>query len=200
MAALVIWMMSLTISTCITILSAAAQRPEIHMMVTAVVTLTMAVVAVQAYRQLLSQNASRSALAASTSRYVGLVWIWAATAMLFTYEFILSWREAWTFVVGLLLVGGLCVAVAWMFDRDDVAGKDDETMISIARKLNLAQIVGMLAVVAGLVADGKFVPMAHKTLRDDWAANNIFFFGALAIALIGAYALINDQKREQAHS
>ncbi len=200
MAALVIWMMSLTISTCITILSAAAQRPEIHMMVTAVVTLTMAVVAVQAYRQLLTEHATRSALAASTSRYVGLVWIWAATAMLFTYEFILSWREAWTFVIGLLLVGGLCVAVAWMFDKDDAAGKDDETMLSIARKLNLVQIVGMLIVVAGLVADGKFVPMAHKTLHDDWAANNIFFFGALAIALIGAYAMINDQKREQART
>ena len=51
MAELVIWMMSLTLGTCIAILSAAAQRPEIHLMVTAVVTLTLAIVAVQADRQ-----------------------------------------------------------------------------------------------------------------------------------------------------
>ena len=200
MAELVIWMMSLTLGTCITILSAAAQRPEIHLMVTAVVTLTLAIVAVQADRQLRGAGANRSAIAASTSRYIGLVWIWAACALLFTYEFILTWRESWSFVIGLIVVGALCLAVAWMFDKDAAAAKEDETLLGLGRTLTFALMVGMLLAVIGLVADNKFFPLANKTLRDDWAANNVFIFGALAVALIGAQALIADQKREQAGS
>ena len=200
MAALVIWMMSLTLGTCITILSAAAQRPEIHLMVTALVSLTLALVAVQADRQLRGAGANRSAIAASTSRHMALVWIWAACALLFTYEFILSWRESWAFITGLLVVGALCLVVAWMFDKDAAAGHEDETLLGLAHTLTLALMVGMLITVIGLVADNKFLPLATKAVREDWAANNIFFFGALAVALIGAQALLADQKREKTAS
>ena len=200
MASLVIWMTAFTIGTCVSVLSAATGNHGLHLGVTAIVTLSIAVVAVQTHRQLMMQNAKRSALAATTSRYIGLVWIWAACAILITYEFILTWRETWQFVIGLAIIGGLCIGLAMMFDRDADAGKEDETMLSLGRTLNLLQMVGMLMAVIGLVADGKFLFTARGALRSDWAANNIFFFGAIAVALIGAHALITEKKLEQARS
>ena len=154
----------------------------------------------QAHRQLMAQSASRSTLAASTSRYIGLVWVWAGSAILVTYEFILTWKEAMPFIVGLMVVGGLCLGLAIVFDRHSQAGTEDETMLNLSRTLNLLQMVGMLIAVVGLIADGKFRFVADGTLRADWAANNIFFFGALAVALIGAQALISEKKLEQTHS
>ena len=200
MAALVIWMIAFTIATCITVISAASHNATLHMCITALITLAIAIVAVQAHRQLMAQSASRSTLAASTSRYIGLVWVWAGSAILVTYEFILTWKEAMPFIVGLMVVGGLCLGLAIVFDRHSQAGTDDETMLNLSRTLNLLQMVGMLIAVVGLIADGKFRFIADGTLRADWAANNIFFFGALAVALIGAQALISEKKLEQAHS
>jgi hypothetical protein len=46
----------------------------------------------------------------------------------------------------------------------------------------------MIAVVVGLLIDGKMTRFLVPRYGD-WAANNIFFFGALAIGAISAYAL-----------
>jgi positive regulator of sigma E activity len=194
MSSLFIWMSALTISLCATILSAAAGMPALHMSVTALVTLAIAIVAVQAYRALATQRTSRSALAANTARYIGLVWIWAGIAIFVTYSFILSnWREWGQFSGGTLFVGCMCLALAVMFQRDADEGHDDESILKVARLLNVVQIVGMLIAAIGLVADHKF-DFGMSATRPDWAANNIFFFGALAIACIGAHSIASDKK------
>jgi hypothetical protein len=46
----------------------------------------------------------------------------------------------------------------------------------------------MLAVVAGMLIDGKMTRFLTPRYTD-WAANNIFFCGAVAVAAICAYAL-----------
>lgn len=197
MPAIIIWMTSFTIATCSTVLSAASHAYTFHLCVTATVTLAIAVMAVQAHRQLMAEGGSRSALAASTSRYIGMIWIWAACAVLITYQFILTWREALPFVFGLMVVGAGCLCLAIMFDREAAVGREDETMLGLGRTLNTIQMVGMLIAVIGLVADGKFGAGAKLVQRPDWAANNIFFFGALAVALVGAQALISETKRPE---
>lgn len=193
MTSLVVWMMALTISLCLTILSAAAGQPSVHMGVTALVTLAVAIVAVQADRALVGTSL-RSARAANTARYTGLGWIWAGTAIFVTYQFIIrSWPEWPLFTVGLLVVGGLSIILASVLQRDADAGRDDDSVLKLARLLNVVQIVGMLIAAIGLVADHKFT-FGASTLRPDWAANNILFFGAVAIACIGVHALAADTR------
>lgn len=193
MTSLIVWMLAFTISLCVTILSAAAGMPHVHMGVTALITLAIAIVAVQSYRNLAAMNGNRSALAASTSRFIALVWIWAGVAILFTYQYILIWREWWQFSAGLLLVGGLCFALSILFKRDAAAGKEDESILKISRQLNVVQVAGMLIAAIGLVADNKF-NFSGSAARPDWAANNIFFFGALAVACIGVHALASESR------
>ena len=194
MSSLIVWMLALTVSLCATILSAAAGVPHVHMAVTGIVTLAIAIVAVQAHRGLASTNASRSALAASTARFIGLVWLWAGIAIVFTYNFVFAhWHEWPQFSAGLMIIGCMCMTLSVMFQRDADEGRDDESILKVSRLLNVIQIVGMLIAAIGLVADHKF-DFGASTARVDWAANNIFFFGALAIACIGVHAIAAEQK------
>lgn len=199
MTSIIVWMLAFTISLCLTILSAAAGNVALHMGATALVTLAIAIVAVQSDRQL-EGPAVRSARAASTARFTALCWIWSGTAIFVTYNFILrNWPEWWQFSIGLLLVGGLTFLLAMVFERDAIAGREDESLLKIARTLNVIQIVGMLAAAIGLIADHKFL-FGFGPLRPDWAGNDIMFFGAIAVACIGVHALAADQRRSRAAS
>jgi hypothetical protein len=193
MVSVLIWFTAFTIALVVTVLSAASDNHALHLGVTAIVSLGIAIVGVQSYRTLAQSGASRSALASSTARTVGLVWIWAALALVLTYQFILVWREAITFTIGLLIIGGLCFGLSVMFRKDAEAGHEDEAMLKFARILNVIVMVGMAITMIGLVADGKFVFIKSVTAQD-WAANNIFFFGAFAVACLSAHAMIAEDK------
>jgi len=195
MNSMIIWMGALTISLCATILSAASGAALLHLTVTALVTLAIAIVAVQSDRQI-GGPAVRSVRAATTARYTALGWIWAGIAIFVTYSFILrSWPEWWQVSIGLLAVGALSLILAQVFDRDAKAEREDESLLKLSRLLNVLQIVGMLAAAVGLVLDRKFT-FGASTIRPDWAANNILFFGAIAIACIGVHALAADTRLE----
>jgi len=189
-SSLVIWMVTLTISVCAIILSAAAGKPEIHMAMTAFVSTAMALLAIRENRQLIGEGASRSEVAASTARYMGLVWVWGALGLLVTYFFILKWREWAYFFAGFAALGTLCLLIAATLDRDAKKGTDDETMMKIGRALSWGQLVGMLITMIGLIVDGKMTRFLNPAKFGDWAANNIFFFGALALAAISLNALM----------
>lgn len=194
MVSMLIWLTAFTIALIITVLSAAADYHVLHLAVTALVSLGIAIVGVQSYRTQAQNGANRSALASSTARSVGLVWIWAALALFLTYQFILQWREANTFTIGLLIIGGLCFGLSVMFRKDAEAGHEDEVMLKFARILNVIVMVGMAITMIGLVADGKFLFIKSAT-RQDWAANNIFFFGAFAVACLSAHAMIAEDRK-----
>jgi hypothetical protein len=200
MVALVIWMLAFTISICLSVVGVALDMSYLQMGATALVTLAIAIVAVQTHRGLSANGASRSALAANTARHIGLVWGWAAAAILIIYSFLLVWREAWVFTIGLSLVSAMCLGLSQIFERDAAAGREDATMLSLGRALNALQIVGMILAMVGLIADRKF-GLVPDVSRADWAANNIFFFGALAVAAIGFHSWSADRKlAEQARS
>lgn len=194
MISIILWMLALTISLCLTILSAAAGNVALHMGATALITLAIAIVAVQTDRQL-EGPALRSLRAASTARFTALGWIWAGTAIFVTYNFILrNWPEWWQFSIGLLLVGGLTLLLSMVFERDAQASREDESLLRIARTLNVIQIVGMLIAAIGLVVDHKFL-FGFGSVRPDWAGNDIMFFGAVGVACIGVHALAAETRR-----
>jgi hypothetical protein len=180
-------MITLTVSVCAIILSAAIGAPVLHMAMTGSVSLVCALFAIRERRALQSAGASPSAIASATARYMGLVWVWGALGLLVTYFFILRWPEWWSFFIGFAAIGVLCLFFAATLERDAKAGRDDETMLSLGRYLAIGQLIGMGITVFGLAIDPdkELLSTAHP----DWAANNIFLFGALALAAITAHAL-----------
>jgi hypothetical protein len=163
-----------------------------HMAVTAIVCVGFVLLAIFDRNKRIKNGSSEPALASATAVSVALVWAWAGLSMLVTYQLFLSWHEWWQYVLAGVGVAALSLAFASMMSKDAAAGRQDDTLLGIARYLTIAQFVGMLIAIAGMIIDKK---MPRNPAEPDWAANAIFFFGAAALAVISANALWGPQPR-----
>lgn len=181
-----LWVVALAAGTAAVTVAAAKSGQGGHMAVTAVVCLIFILLAVWERRRVVAAGGGEPALASTTANSMALVWAWAALSMLFTYRFVLSWHEWWQYVLAGGAVAGLCLFFASMMSKDATAGRQDNTLLSIARYLTIGQLVGMAIAMIGMIIDKK---MPRDPSEPDWAANAIFFFGAAALAAISANAL-----------
>lgn len=194
MTSMFIWMLGIALGIAILVVSAAAGQPLTHMAASALISLVIAIIAIRENRTLHATGASNATVASSTARHMGFVWVWGALSLLVTYFFILKWHEWLHFFLAFAVAGALCLFIARTLDRDSRAGREDETMMTVARYLTIAQLVGMVVTVVGLIVDGKMT--RYLTPRfTDWAANNIFFFGAVALAAISLNALMTSKSK-----
>jgi len=181
-----LWAASLTLGVAAVVLSAAAGMPGLHMVLTALAGLGFAAMAILERRRLVAAGSSEPAVASATASAMGVVWGWAALSLLLTYVFVLTWGEWWQYVLGAGVIAFLCFFFAATLARDAKEGREDATMLSLARYLALGQLVGMIIAMIGLIADAK---MPRDPQEPDWAASALFFFGAASLAAISAYAL-----------
>jgi hypothetical protein len=139
---------------------------------------------------------------ATTMRHIALVFTWGAIAMAATYGTgILTWREWWQFMLAFVVLAGLSLFVSSALAQDGAAGKDDASSLRLARILALVLVVAMPIVMAGLALhDGRALKLGGKMANffteagqrpnwQDWGANSVFFFGALAAAALAWSAL-----------
>lgn len=182
-----IWLwLSVLVAGVVAISYAATIGQTAHLLVAASVSAVFVVLALVDRSRRVGRGSSEPALAGATASSMALVWAWAGLSMLVTYQLFLSWHEWWQYVLAGVGVAALSLGFAWMMSKDDAAGRRDETMLNIARYLTIGQFVGMLVAIVGMIIDGK---MPRDPSEPDWAANGIFFFGAVALAVISANAL-----------
>lgn len=201
---MIFWTLTIGISVSLLVITAAAKAsmPHMayaHMLIAAAVSITFALVAIREMRSMSEGAASEAALGAATARFSGVVWTWGALGLLATYSVgIMYWNEWWHFFLAFAAAAVLSLGFARMLQRDADAGKQDEAILKLSRYAGILQLVGMIIVVLGLLIDGKMVRFLVPR-HTDWAGNNIFFFGALALAAISAYSLrLNKPKQQQA--
>jgi hypothetical protein len=182
------WLFALAAAICATILAAAANEPALQLAAVAVVCVVITLIAARDHQKLRDTGAPISAVASSTARYLALVWAWAALSILITYVFIIDkhWAEWWQFFIGFAFAAIASIAFAVLLDRDRASGRDDATLVKAGRVLLQAQVFGMALGIVSLFVDHKF---PRDAIHADWAGSNIFFFGALAIAVISLDAL-----------
>ena len=96
------------------------------------------------------------------------------------------WPEWWQFFLGMAIAAVASIVFSNTLDRDGEAGHVDQSVMKIGRILVMLQLAGCVLGMLSLVWEGKF-PIDAAQPR--WAANNILFFGALAIAAISLNAL-----------
>lgn len=180
------WASALAIGVAATVLGAVADAPGVHMALTAAAALGLAALAVVQRRRLLAAGASEPALSGATATAMAVVWGWAALSLLITYVFVSTWGEWWQYVLGAGVVALVCLFFSATLSRDASAGREDATILNLARYLTIGQLAGMVIAMIGLIADAK---MPRDPSKPDWAASAIFFFGAAALAAISADAL-----------
>lgn len=193
MSSLTAWMIALTLSICAIILTAAVNSPGLHMLASGVVSVAFALTAINEHRALTAAGASRSEIGSSTARNTGLVWAWGALGILVTYAAILvnRWPEWPQFFIGFVIAAAASLVFSNMLNRDTEAGKIDNSVMAVGKALVALQLIAVILAVISMFFDGKF---PRPVNYPDWAACNIFFFGAIAIAAISANALLADRK------
>ena len=159
-----------------------ADLAYVHMAIAACVSIFMALAAVRELRQP-ELAANPELLASAGSRYLGVIWTWGALALIVTYAFVLQWREWWHFSLVFIALAGACLFLAATLRKDAESGADDDTMFKLARILIRVHFGAAILTVIGLLADGKMVRFLVPR-HQDWAAQNIFFFGAIALGII----------------
>lgn len=157
-----------------------------------IVNLILVASGIASRRALSAAGAPRSAVESTTARTMGLIWLWGAAALVLVYVLVLSWREWPHFSAAFAGAGLLSLGFSALLARDAAKGKEDETMLRLGRYLCIGQLFGMMATLIGLVVDpDKEILFATDV---DWAGNGIFLFGAMALALISAHALIDGKR------
>ena len=191
---MIAWMLAIGVSVAALVISAAARPGNVtmayaHLAIAAGISIFFALTAIRELGASAAAGESRTALAAKSARFMGLVWTWAALVIVVTYGTgVLSWKEWMSHFFGMFGVGGVCLAVASTLGKSASAGKDDETMLTIARYLTIIQLVGMVILMLGFLIDGQMKRFLDEQFTD-WPAKNVMFFGAMAIAAISGAAL-----------
>lgn len=189
MASMVIWMLGIGLSVAALVLAAALKHFYVHMVLAAIIGLFIAFVSHQDVRRVETGPMGGQRGIEVALRHMGFVWVWGALGLLATYAFgILTWREWWQFCIGFMLLAGLCLFLASTMGRDAETGVADVLLTKVARGFAIFILVAMIITMVGLLIDGKmwryFTRVGQRPGSQDWGANNIFFFGALAQALI----------------
>ncbi len=183
------WAISIGASTIALVLAAAGKATDIrlgyaHLAIAAAVAIYFALLAIRSNRELSAAGTAPALVASNSAKYMGYVWAWAAINLGVTYGTgVLVWREWLVFTVVSLVIGALCVFFSVTLKKDVEEGRSDDTMLKVGRTLAIIQLVGMVIAMVGLLIDGKMTRFLNPKYTD-WAASNIFFFGAMAIAAI----------------
>lgn len=188
------WIFALALGLGAAITTVLANQPGVHMAVTAAIAAMYVARGILVHRTETARGASRSAIASTNASSMGLVWLWGGIALLVIYTGILTWREWWQFALAFLIAGAISMGFSWLLARDVAAGKDDETMLKLARNFAWLQLAGMVATMAGLLIDPDKRFLIVRERWEDWAANSIFFFGAAALAVLSVYALKMEKR------
>lgn len=189
---MILWTLSIGASVALLILTAALRVEGVlyaylHMAICAAMSAVFIAAALTTARSDAQRGIAPQEISAGLARHMGFVWAWGALALAATYATgIVSWKE-WP---GFLAVF-VCLAGVSLFLSNRLSDGEDSSWFTVGRYLAGVQFVGMVIVMAGLLIESKMT----RFLKDqgfgwqDWAANNYFFFGALALAVISFYGL-----------
>lgn len=172
--------------------AASASEPLALLAAAAIANLLLVAVGTSERRSLGAAGAAKSLIESRTARNMGLIWLWGAAALVLVYTTVMSWREWTHFSAAFVGAGLLCLGFSALLAKDARQGREDATLLRLGRYFAVAQLAGMVATLIGLAVDpDKEILYATD---NDWAGNGIFLFGALALALVSAHALIDARR------
>jgi hypothetical protein len=204
MGSMIIWTLGIGLSAAALVLTAAMKQFYLHMALAAIISVLIALASYTEARAAGAPSAGNEQAISISLRHMGLVWTWGALGLFVTYAFnILNWREWWQFFIAFSLLAGLSLFLSATLRKDTESGVVDPVLTKVARGFALFILVAMIITMVGLLIDGKmwrFTTIAGlRRGSQDWAANNIFFFGALALAAISVNVVkLTSERRAKA--
>lgn len=130
----------------------------------------------------LEDNVEKSASAVRRNgRLAALIYAWGAAAMFAMYSLSeLSWRHSWQYGLGMAVLGiGITIYIYWL--------RAKAKPIFPPLSLTLLHAGAAAAGLTFLIGTGKL-----NTVKSDWAANEVFLWGGLAIIVLCVLSVITQ--------
>src|SRR5690349_4073716 len=153
MQSVVAWVLILGLGLAGVVYAADTREPLALLGTAAFVNLMLVAVGLSERRKLIAAGAAASKIESVTARYMGLIWIWGAGALVLVYTLVLKWREWPLFSAFFAGAGLLCFAFAALLAKDAANGKDDPTLLRLGRYMAIGQLAGMIVTMIGLAID-----------------------------------------------
>jgi len=191
MASMIIWLLGIGLSVAVLVVMAAMKQFYVHMAIAAAAGLLLATASYAEVRAVATSPAGNERAVGASLRHMGFVWVWGALGLLATYASgVLAWREWLSFFAAFVALAALSLILSATLRKEAASGTTDPMLIKVARGFSIFILVAMIITMVGLLIDGKmwrfFTVPGQKPGSQDWGANNFFFFGAFALALISA--------------
>lgn len=190
---MVLWMATIAVSVSLLAVTAAVGLAmpvfaTVHLLVAGMVATVMALLALREAREIAHGGETRGLVAASLTRHMGLLWAWGALVLIITYGTgILAWSGWWQYFLTFMVFSGLCLFLSKVLAEDHEAGRPDERMLRVALALGVATLFAVV-IAAGAIGFGRLAG-AHPAEATIWAADHVFVFGGLAMAVVASFLL-----------
>jgi len=197
---LIIWLATIAISVSLLVILTGAEMPFVHAFVCVAVNAVFVFMASRENGIWQARGASEAEVAVLNARYIAIVWAWAALAIAAMYILVLDWHEWWRFVVGFAAAAVASLVLVSLISKAEGDPARVAKYLNFARWLTWGQLIGMIALVVGLVLDSKMDKLGIMPLGprgnppQDWGASNVFFFGGLALAALSWLAITYGKK------
>lgn len=196
-SSMVVWTFSLALGISLLAITAVLPSIWLHTLLCALICLVIAILAVRENEAAIATETEVYKRSATNARFMGVVWTWGAVTLTLTYGLILHWQEWWHFALPFGAAALLCLCFSNLLQKG-ASDTTAERALKISQFLAIVQLVGAAAAMVGLFIDGKLpfisgmpslIEGHYRAGAKDWAANNIFFFGAVALVVISAVAI-----------
>lgn len=119
---------------------------------------------------------------------MAVAFVWGAIAMFAVYSLSgLRWQHGWQYGAGMALFSAFAYIFGLMLERSGPARH--RQLLKSGLQLTMLQGIAAIAGLVFLIGSGKL-----ETFRPDWAANQIFLWGGLAIVGLSAIAVTTQRK------
>lgn len=123
------------------------------------------------------------------ARLIAIVYMWGAVALMAIYYLTrLNWYHAWQYAAGMALISAGIFAYVHVLGRQGSLLRQP-VALQLVEALTALQVIAAAGGLGFLLGTGKLM-----TRKDDWAANDVFLMGGLAIIVLSVHALLSQQR------
>ena len=190
MISMMIWVLALAGSIVAVCFAVAFDAQSAHLSATAFVSFGMVAAAIHEHRTAELAGATPYRLAATASRYMGVLWCWNALSAFAVYSFLLDWPYWLPIVVAMFLACGVCLFVAIVLDREDSSVSPDRWAPVLVTAMAKSQFT-VSAVLLGMMFAARQSSDVGFGGAHRWVALNLILCTAAALLTLTGYLIMN---------
>lgn len=197
MTVIIAWVVGVGVNVSLLALLAWTQSYYLHLIIAAAIPTAIAQSLYNPPPGLGPTAADPASKAADGLRHMAGLWSWGALALIVIYaSSILTWREYGRFVIVFTMLASACLVLATQVVKAEDKPAENATLLNGIRIGAIVSCVGLAIVAVGLlIHDGRAFRLGGKVINgqlpvtqregwQDWAGNQIFFYGALCVSAL----------------